>query len=242
MSVAQRRIMAPLDSIWLAMDRPHNLMVIVAVVFLGDVPDWDEVSRLVQTRMVDRYPAFRQKVHPSGRLGGRPHWVDDEDFSLERHLRRVTLPPPGDDGALQRYMEEHVTTPLDLAHPLWEVHLVERHGSGAAIVCRVHHALADGLAMAQVLLSLTDEPEDQPQADPTGPQPDVDDPDEPDGGGGRLALGFDLARAAAAQVEPGLLHGVVGLAERAQHAVGHRPQVRPVGLELFRQPLVFVHR
>ena len=43
-------------------------------------------------------------------------------------------------------------------------------------------------------------------------------------------------------MEPGLLHGVVRLAQGAEHPVGHRPQVGPVGLELLRQPLVLVHR
>ena len=46
----------------------------------------------------------------------------------------------------------------------------------------------------------------------------------------------------AAEPEPGLLHGVVRLAQRAEHPVGHRPQVGAVGLEPLRQPVVFVHR
>jgi WS/DGAT/MGAT family acyltransferase len=168
--VAHRRPIAPLDSIWLAMDRPHNLMVIVSVLFLGAVPDWDEVSRLVDTRVVQRYPVFRQRVEPAGRLRGRPHWVEDEDFDLTRHLRRATLTGRGDDAALQRYMEQHVSTPLDPRHPLWEMHLVDGHGSGAAIFCRTHHSLADGLALARVLLSLTDE---EPTGSPASPTPPV---------------------------------------------------------------------
>ena len=42
MPVAQRRPMAPLDSIWLSMDRPNNLMVIDSVMFLAETPDWDD--------------------------------------------------------------------------------------------------------------------------------------------------------------------------------------------------------
>ena len=164
MSVANRRAIAPLDSIWLAMDRPHNLMVIVAVVFLGQVPDWDELTRIVEARVINRHPVFRQKVERARLLGARPHWVDDQEFDLDRHLQRVTLPEPGGDQALQRYMEKHISSPLDPAHPLWEMHLIDGYGSGAAIVCRTHHALADGLALAQVLLSLTDDAPDGPPA------------------------------------------------------------------------------
>ena len=53
---------------------------------------------------------------------------------------------------------------------------------------------------------------------------------------------FDRARIGTAQPQPGLLHGIVDLAGRAQHAVGHRPQAGSIGLELFGQKLFLVHR
>ena len=53
---------------------------------------------------------------------------------------------------------------------------------------------------------------------------------------------LDVARVGAAEPQPGLLDGVVGLAERAEHPVGHRPQVGPVRLEPLRQPVALVHR
>lgn len=159
MEPATSRPIAPLDSIWLSMDRPNNLMVIVSVILLGEVPDWDDVTEMVRDRVIDQYPVFRQRPEPASLPGGRPRWVDDDDFDMERHIRRVTLPAPGDDAALQRYMEDHISTPLDPRHPLWEYHLIEGRESGAAIFCRFHHALADGLALAKVLLSMTDEPE-----------------------------------------------------------------------------------
>ena len=45
---------------------------------------------------------------------------------------------------------------------------------------------------------------------------------------------LDVARVGAAEPQPGLLDGVVGLAQRAEHPVGHRPQVGAVLLELAR--------
>ncbi|EWT07364.1 diacylglycerol O-acyltransferase [Intrasporangium chromatireducens Q5-1] len=146
-----------MDAMWLQMDRPNNLMVVASVLFLDGVPDFDEVRRLVRDRVVARYPVFRQRpLPPRGPLGG-PSWTDDADFDLDRHVARVVLPPPGDDGALQSYIDERLALPFDRSHPLWELHLVEGYGSGAALVCRSHHALADGLALARVLLSLTED-------------------------------------------------------------------------------------
>ena len=46
------------------------------------------------------------------------------------------------------------------------------------------------------------------------------------------------ARIAAVEPQPGLLHGVLGLADRSEHAVAHRAQVPAVSLELLGEPLL----
>jgi WS/DGAT/MGAT family acyltransferase len=152
-----RRTIGAVDAVWLAMDRPDNLMVIDSIMWFDEPADWTRLADVVQHRLVDRYPVFRQRVvEPSSPLG-TPHWEDDADFSLDRHLRRAVLPSPGDDRSLQQYVEAQMCRPLDRAHPLWEVHLLDGYGSGSAVLTRFHHALADGMALAEVLLSLTDE-------------------------------------------------------------------------------------
>ncbi len=47
-------------------------------------------------------------------------------------------------------------TPLDPAHPMWQFHLVEHFDGGSALVARIHHCYADGIALVQVILSMTD--------------------------------------------------------------------------------------
>jgi WS/DGAT/MGAT family acyltransferase len=138
------------------MDRPNNLMVIVSLVFLESVPDWERVVEVLRERVVARYPVFRQRAADPLLPLLPPRWVDDAGFSLARHLHRVTLPSPGDDAALQVYVNSQLHRPLDRSHPLWEVHLVSGYGSGAVLVFRAHHALADGIALTRVLLSMTD--------------------------------------------------------------------------------------
>ena len=53
-------------------------------------------------------------------------------------------------------MADLASTPLDPLHPLWQFHIVEDYEGGAAVVARIHHAIADGMALMGVLLSLTD--------------------------------------------------------------------------------------
>jgi hypothetical protein len=51
-----------------------------------------------------------------------------------------------------------------------------------------------------------------------------------------------VRRARPVQPEPGVLHRVVGILQRAEHPVGHGAQVSSMLLEAFRRPLVLVHR
>jgi diacylglycerol O-acyltransferase / wax synthase len=71
-------------------------------------------------------------------------------------LQKLTLPPPGDQPALQELVSDLAVTPLDPTRPLWQVHLVESYGRGCAMIWRVHHSLADGVALMHVVLSMTD--------------------------------------------------------------------------------------
>jgi WS/DGAT/MGAT family acyltransferase len=68
------------------------------------------------------------------------------------------LPAPGDDAVLREYIDQRLHVPFDEGHPLWEMHVLDGYeGSGSAVLCRFHHALADGIALIRVMLSLTDE-------------------------------------------------------------------------------------
>src|SRR3546814_9532554 len=58
--------------------------------------------------------------------------------------------------ALERFVSQLASSPLDKHRPLWQFHLVERYQGGSALVARLHHSYADGIALVQVLLSLTD--------------------------------------------------------------------------------------
>lgn len=151
-----RRPVGAVDNLWLRMDRPDNLMVVDSLLWLERPVDWQRFTAVVERRMLDRFPVFRQRaVSRFGGLAGH-QWEDDPDFDLSRHLPRTRLPSPGDDAALLRYVEGRMSAPLDRDHPLWEFHLIDGYRGGCAVMTRFHHAIADGVALTQVLLSLTD--------------------------------------------------------------------------------------
>ena len=90
-------------------------------------------------------------------------------FRLADHIHTAVLESPVDDAALQEYVDRFVSTPLDRSRPLWQIHLIEGQGEQTAIFVRLHHALADGIALTRVLLSITDA-----AADIDVPDPDFD--------------------------------------------------------------------
>lgn len=164
-----RRPIDPVDTIWLNMDRPNNLMVIESLMTCATPIDADRFVEVLRTRLVDRYPVFGQRPVFSRVPLSMPHWEDVPDFDPTGHVRRFTLPEPGDDQALQDHVNSFISTPLPRDRPLWEMHLIDGYGSGSAVYSRLHHAMADGIALTRVLLSMTDaEPDALPADDSLG--------------------------------------------------------------------------
>lgn len=160
MPPTSRQRMSMADAAWLHMDQPTNLMVVTGAFCFDEPPDWERVRDILARRLVERFSRFRQRVveGPSPLTGS--HWEDDPGFDLEEHLHHVTLRRPGDSAQLQALVAELMATPLDRSKPLWRFELVDGYRDGAAIVARIHHCIADGIALARLLLSLTDEAPD----------------------------------------------------------------------------------
>src|SRR5206468_2104592 len=136
---------------------PTNLMVVNGLMWFDGALDVDRAKAVVRERLVERFPRFRQRVCEP-RLGlGAPSWQDHEALDLDLHVHRLALPAPGDTAALQALAADLMATPLDRTKPLWDMYVIEGYGEGTAILTRMHHCIADGIALTRVLLSLCDE-------------------------------------------------------------------------------------
>jgi WS/DGAT/MGAT family acyltransferase len=145
--------MSPVDTTWLRMDQPANPMVISGILMLEGPVDADRVERTIADRLL-AIPRFRQRIEK--RATGY-WWSPDPYFSINRHLKRLRLPGRGGKAELQRFTADLISQQLDMTHPLWDFHIVEGFEGGAAVIGRIHHAIADGIALIGVLLSLTDD-------------------------------------------------------------------------------------
>jgi len=157
--------LAGVDSAWLRMDEPSNLMVINGVLVLEQSITRDELAAVVSERLL-AIPRFRQRI-VCGERSRRPCWEDDPHFDLDHHVMRCRLGPPGGRRALRSAVSHLMGNPFDPARPPWNFHLIEGYGGQSVVMVRLHHCLGDGLALMMVLLSLT-EPVAAP-ADPLGP-------------------------------------------------------------------------
>lgn len=172
-----------MDLAWLRMDHPRHPMTIVGLWRLAPALELAVLRQRVQQRVLP-HPRFRQRT-----AHGAQGWVWEADpaFDLARH---VVVEPLGRrrgetvDAALQRLLGALISRPLDPRYPRWQFHLIaderaheqaHRAGDeGLALVLRVSHALADGMALIPVLQGLADGVASAPLAPPDpagGPGP-----------------------------------------------------------------------
>lgn len=158
---AASQTLSPVDTAWLHMEDPTNLMMVTAVALLDGPLDYERVRATIRARLVT-IPRFRMRVRESRSPVGLPYWETDPTFDDDNHVHRVALPAPGDIEALQIFLGDLSSTPLDYSKPLWQIHLIENVMGGSALAMRFHHAMADGLAMMWVTARLMDTDPDTP--------------------------------------------------------------------------------
>jgi diacylglycerol O-acyltransferase / wax synthase len=146
----QRKPMSSVDHAWLRMDSSSNLMMIVSV-FIFDAPlDFAFFKQRIRETML-QYPPFTSRVI---REPARAWWEPDDSFDLDHHLHRISLPGKADKLELEAYVADLASQRLDMSRPLWQFHLVDNYQGGQALVARVHHCIADGIALVGVMLSM----------------------------------------------------------------------------------------
>ena len=175
--MGKRERMSSVDTAWLRMDSPGNLMMIVGIYEYEGRLDFARLRELVQQRFVV-HRRFRSKVvlDATGY-----YWEEDDDFDLDLHLVRTALPGAGTTEDLKKFAGRMASTALDPSRPLWQFQLVDNYNGGHALVARIHHCIADGIALIGVLLGMTSQdplehaPEPEaPAPSPRGPSSDWD--------------------------------------------------------------------
>ena len=172
--------MSESDSVLWHIERdPLLRSTITSVWFLDTAPDRDRMDAVVE-RMVERIPRLRQRVVDAQPGIAAPRWADDEAVDVAYHASWVRL--PGHEAGRREvldYAQRAAARAFDKDRPLWELFIVDGlHDDRAALILKVHHAIADGLGMVQLLTEMVDlerNPGD------SGPSPDQVTPEHPTG-------------------------------------------------------------
>src|ERR1700730_5583846 len=169
-AVANRTPMASIDPEWLGMEDPTNLMMVTGVMPLDGKVDIKRLRLMLDRRLMP-FRRFHQRVVRPRSRGNLPHWEDDVHFDIGNHVSCVALPAPGGDDSLRDMVSDLMSVPLDVSKPLWHMHVIDNYHDGSVVLTRVHHCIADGIALVRVMLSLTDaSPDARPAATPA-PRP-----------------------------------------------------------------------
>jgi diacylglycerol O-acyltransferase len=138
----------------------HQHTLKIAVVDASDCDGFgfDRFRQTLARRLHLLEPLRYQLAEIPGKLH-HPMWLENGDVDLDYHVRRMQIRPPGGHLELDAAIGGVASTPLDRSRPLWEFYFVEGMADNRfAVIGKVHHALADGVASANLMARALDLP------------------------------------------------------------------------------------
>lgn len=188
---------------WRLEKDPHLSSTFGTVMVLDRAPDFDSFRRRME-RASWAIPRLRQRVMPTPANLSPPVWVDDANFDIDIHVRRIACPKPGTLRQVLDLASLIVADPFDRTRPLWQYVLVEgMKGGKAAVIQKMHHTITDGERGVKLSLQYLDFERDAPEPPPMKQQPLHEEPADPIGNEalkGFVAAGLRLPLGIAKQV------------------------------------------
>jgi diacylglycerol O-acyltransferase / wax synthase len=163
------RRLSGVDAAFLYLERKEIPLHIAGVFIFDGVIPFPEFVKTIDSKL-HLVPRYRQLAVDSPFHLGYPTWEDDPKFDIRRHIFKARVEAPGGQAELEALASRILSQVMDRSKPLWDIHVVEglRNGQGAMIV-RIHHALADGVAGAAILRIMFDATADGSHAGPKPP-------------------------------------------------------------------------
>jgi diacylglycerol O-acyltransferase / wax synthase len=163
---APTRTMSAVDAAFLYIERKEIPLHIASICVFDGPISFPKFVACVNSKL-HLVPRYRQIPHFSSWGLDFPTWQDDPHFDIHRHIIHKTLPAPGGETELQALASGILSQLLDRNKPLWDVHVVDGLNKGrGAIIFRVHHALADGIAGLDLMKLLLEPTPNVPRSYP----------------------------------------------------------------------------
>src|SRR5262245_19533086 len=159
---------------WRLEKDPHLTSTFATVSVLDRPPDFDRLrARMDRARVA--VPRLGWRVQPAPVNLSAPMWVDDPEFDIDLHVRRLALPEPGSMRQLLDLATLITLDPFERTRPLWQFTVIEGLSRGrAALVQKLHHTITDGEGGVQMALQYLDFERDAPDPEPVVAEPLVE--------------------------------------------------------------------
>jgi diacylglycerol O-acyltransferase / wax synthase len=144
------------DALFLYIERPGQPLSIACVSVFDGVISVQKVRELVESKL-PLIPRYRQHVvFPPFNIG-LPTWQFAPKFDIRDHIRQVTL-RRGTESDRKALTSKIISTHLDRSKPLWDLTIVRGlEGNRSAMIARIHHCMADGIAGVGIFNVLMDQ-------------------------------------------------------------------------------------
>lgn len=144
----------------------HMHVSAVMIIDPSEVPGGFDIERLRKTvrERIHLAPQFRWRLVEVPFGLDRPGWIEDPDFDVDSHIRRVGVPAPGGQEQLGNLIGDLVSIKLDRSRPLWEFWVIDGlEGGKVALLAKVHHSIIDGVSGSEIATVLFDLEPNPPQ-------------------------------------------------------------------------------
>jgi WS/DGAT/MGAT family acyltransferase len=173
--------LSSLDASFLYLETPEMPMHVGSMAIFR-LPDdykgnfFEEFKAMIASRL-HIAPILKARLEKAPLDIDHPSWVEDDQFDIDRHIFRGSLPAPYDRPTLERIVGWMHAKLLNRARPLWEFYVFEgMKDNEIGLYSKMHHACIDGgagAALTSMIYDLTPVPRqvDPPTARKVAPEP-----------------------------------------------------------------------
>ena len=145
--------LSSLDASFLYLETPEMPMHVGSMAIFR-LPDdykgdfFEEFKAMIASRLLIA-PILKARLEKAPLDIDHPSWVEDDQFDIDRHIFRASLPAPRDRATLERIVGWMHAKLLNRARPLWEFYVFEgMKDNEIGLYSKMHHACIDGGAGA----------------------------------------------------------------------------------------------
>jgi len=151
--MADAKKLSSMDASFLYLETPEMPMHVGSMAIFR-LPDdykgdfFEDFKAMIASRL-HVAPILKARLEKAPLDIDHPSWVEDDQFDIDRHIFRGSLPAPHDRATLERIVGWMHAKLLNRARPLWEFYVFEgMKDSEIGLYSKMHHACIDGGAGA----------------------------------------------------------------------------------------------